>query len=1206
MTHEKTQANINGLTQTLTQMFAKSPKKPRDSLETLQKKMLNAESRRVSSSLKLSDEKQILREMDSYKKQIATLKQWQIHNQEIISQKQKLNNERDSLRTITASIAELESALRKVQLAKRLNCQTCDLISHVIECPKAKIGHIIGKNGSNLRDLEKKTGCQIDVDKVGNKVHLQGSAQSLEKAIPQIENITLAIEEDLKLSLNYVGYLLSKRNTVLAKIEQAHPMVYLDLTRNSSTVSLRGRTEFVSACKMDLMTLDIKTESIPLSKQYETGIVVGKGGQTISLLSSKFDVYINVSDEPQPLIEITGKHSDVDNCSKEISQLLEDNEEIEDYILCDSIQRNLFLNNQGKVLKEIQKSFNTGGKGGVLLVFDRSENSSSEAGNDSNSTTTSTSKMIIKTQRILLDQVKDTVLSKMKEFHDSISEIQVDPAMISAIIGKNGSQIKTLRKDTPSVIIDVVRDTGLIRIQSFEEKDKETIIEAIHDIVAQNQIRQVPISQQNIIGALFGDIGKELRKKIGDEMGLWMGTDPSDQNIVLRGRDEITEQAAALLDEFMTQNYTLELDIPSPQQMEIFSSGKSQKFLNSLNKTHSVTCNLRRTRNLIQIRGLEQNVRNALEDLQCFLFGGNGKSVTQLKVPSLALGVVIGKGGSKLKEMEKKFEGIHLDVLRGSNQITLRGEQELVLKCRSYLIQMLATTKITETITTKGGEEINLRKVTEEIPGLSLTQSSNSVKIRGVPADVQDAKAFIEEILTGVFVSTIEHLSSSQLQLLDTQEIKKIAQHTNAKIEITGNSGITVTGKRAAVKKAKNQLYTLFDTLFPTQFQRVKLPKLIFQKLNQEQLAKASSSVEDVIIELDRELLSICLHAPNETQLTQAHEEKLQPILQNIEKLNAVIRLDSMENWILPRLDPQVQQLQAEFSSSSSSSLKIRTSKEALEITIQGKDESEVKKVRTQIERQLTQLRKECLYTTIPSDAISTFVGKGGSHINSFSRKYPAVKIDIIKKANRVRVLLSKGDHNYQLLDQVKQEIDGWVKDWETNNTNNKKEKASQNKKQSTPLPQAPVKKEPPVVPVKPVLSTKAVTPTTVVTPTPPPVTVEAPTSVPTPVAPTSTRVPPSVALAPSTVPSIVVKNNVSTTTNKNTKAAPTTTSNPAISQASQSLFNMLVSDDDDSSSMMNTSGMIMNGNGKNKKHAQVVPAKESVYKSIGGFKVRL
>ncbi len=113
-------------------------------------------------------------------------------------------------RTIIAQIAELTAAIGKIDLAERLGCTTNDLQTSVVDCPSEKLGHVIGKGGSNIKLLERETGCIVDVDKVGGKVHLRGDVDAIDKAIRQIENITQSIEEEVKLSIAVHSHLFSK------------------------------------------------------------------------------------------------------------------------------------------------------------------------------------------------------------------------------------------------------------------------------------------------------------------------------------------------------------------------------------------------------------------------------------------------------------------------------------------------------------------------------------------------------------------------------------------------------------------------------------------------------------------------------------------------------------------------------------------------------------------------------------------------------------------------------------------------------------------------------------------------------------------------------------------------------------------------------------------------------------------------------------
>lgn len=187
------------------------PKKPRDSLETMEAKIEEYESQRTKTSLPLSEEKAILRQVDVVKRAMRQLDEYNKHEAAIKEKKAELDGLRQSLRSSSAAIAELQTAKGKVDLANRLSCTPSDLKSLVIDCPQENLGQVIGKNGANVRKIEERTGVQMDIDKVSFKICLQGSAKSLEAAVREVEAITLAVEEKVSVSQATASYILASK-----------------------------------------------------------------------------------------------------------------------------------------------------------------------------------------------------------------------------------------------------------------------------------------------------------------------------------------------------------------------------------------------------------------------------------------------------------------------------------------------------------------------------------------------------------------------------------------------------------------------------------------------------------------------------------------------------------------------------------------------------------------------------------------------------------------------------------------------------------------------------------------------------------------------------------------------------------------------------------------------------------------------------------
>ena len=308
------------------------------------------------------------------------------------------------------------------------------------------------------------------------------------------------------------------------------------MSRNSPLLRLRGKPDNVSVAKLDINTLDVTTFSRNLLSK-ETGLIVGKGGVTITKLVEEHDVYINVEDnndeENGALLEITGPHDKVENARVAIQRILHENEEMEDFIVVEPMQRNMFLSNGGAVLKATQKEITkriskNGVGGGVLLVFERKDDEDKFSKSDS-------SILIIKCSRANMDVAKAMIEKQIKDHEATVSSITVDPSMISAIIGKGGSNIKNLRKD--GVEIEVSKETGIIKIQSEDENTKDNVIDAIKKIVSENQVTNVKV-EKSMIGIMLGEIGKGMKKKVIEDLGVWLGVDSSDEHIILRGTQE--------------------------------------------------------------------------------------------------------------------------------------------------------------------------------------------------------------------------------------------------------------------------------------------------------------------------------------------------------------------------------------------------------------------------------------------------------------------------------------------------------------------------------------------------------------------------------------------------------------------------------------------------------------------------------------------
>ena len=86
---------------------------------------------------------------------------------------------RDTLKTdINSNIEILDGKLSKIKLANKLNCLVEELTTLVVDCPQSKLGTIIGKNGTMMKQLCDKCNVTMDVQKEND-----GSSKDRSKSI---------------------------------------------------------------------------------------------------------------------------------------------------------------------------------------------------------------------------------------------------------------------------------------------------------------------------------------------------------------------------------------------------------------------------------------------------------------------------------------------------------------------------------------------------------------------------------------------------------------------------------------------------------------------------------------------------------------------------------------------------------------------------------------------------------------------------------------------------------------------------------------------------------------------------------------------------------------------------------------------------------------------------------------------------------------
>lgn len=365
---------------------------------------------------------------------------------------------------------------------------------------------MIGKGGLNIKQLEKKTGCIIDVDKVGLSVHLRGNENAIQKGIQEIENITLSVQEEIHLLPEVHSYLfgnVSCTNTwywysflcfvlhthcnylyfcsymyqgmaPLKELRSNNTDVYVDLSKDSKVMKIRGKVEYIEDVKNAIAALNVLTETITLDRQ-EAGFIIGKSGTTIKSLTVKFNVGIEVKDvnEDTALVSIVGFAVNVSGAVEEVNKMTYQNKDIDSKMVVSNLVRSKLLENSGSIIKNIQKDVNKSiGSNAIRLMFEKNSSESS-----------SISLLEIRSPRMYHAKAVEYTKSKIAEYESIALVINIESYMVPKFIGKRGEKIKQLRKLGKGATIEVDAFVGEISVLASDEATKVLIKNTIEDFV---------------------------------------------------------------------------------------------------------------------------------------------------------------------------------------------------------------------------------------------------------------------------------------------------------------------------------------------------------------------------------------------------------------------------------------------------------------------------------------------------------------------------------------------------------------------------------------------------------------------------------------------------------------------------------------------------------------------------------------------------
>jgi polyribonucleotide nucleotidyltransferase len=887
---------------------------------------------------------------------------------------------------------------------------------------------VIGKNGAMIKQIQDLTKTTIDVRKEDDRIEITGNTLSVAAAVAEIDKIALAVEEEFTVSSDFVNYLTSRHINILTKLREEYTDVYIDISRDSTKIAIRGMPDRVNAAKKFLLDTDIVKKERKLIGR-ESTILVGRKGVTINKLSVKHEVSIAVDkvDEEYSTATVSGPPGLVAAAMDEIEELMNDNREVIEKIDVSPILKRILLAENAQHIKALQTRVNEELKsqdldGNTYISFDKDSSDKEHP------------ELMVKAKQSVISTAFELVEAGVKELDNLMVHMSVDTYIIPRIIGKGGETIRNLTKDK-SAYIEVDRVSGKVTVGGNTVEERDAILKDVKELIAQNALLRVDVDPA-LIKTQYRELSRSKTKSELNEIGVWIDSDDDKGQFILRGKEEDIQLGKEKVLTFLANNYLEEVTITEEDQEALLVGGKESKVF-KFSEELGVHLFVDRNRFVVVVRGPAENVKSATSCLNQFLKGGDGHSVARLAVTEQVIGVIIGKGGSTRQQLEQKYDGVLISISKTYN-VSIRGPEDKVAACRVEMLKMVASARVTQTVPVTEEQAVILEKnnaikrTTKAVP-VQISISDGTAKVRGFFYDVCDAVSLLKEQLTGVYESIIE-LDAPQFTKVrgatrDPSHLQRMELDTSAKVTLDLSAGsLIVSGKRTNVKKAKEQVFGFLEFILPGEMKRLKIPKPLHSSVGQAMLlADVSANAGGATVYLDRDLSCIIIRSPDPEKVKIA-AGLVEQNIKDGEKLAYVLEVAPSEaSWLLPLIigknGAKISLLRKD------SGCNIDVSKETRTVAVTGQSEAEVAKVREALDTVVEKARKENLFLPLPEAAIPFFVGKGGKNIKELSRAHG---VDIQK--------MQKGPYSIRLngqedaVESAKNAIDEWLTQWEQSN----------------------------------------------------------------------------------------------------------------------------------------------------------------------------
>jgi predicted PilT family ATPase len=1096
---------LNLVENKLQHLFTHLPStRPRHTQQQLQEMRAQLEYQHTTNPQTNTEERVFMREMDRLKKKMKEEVEYTLQQQAINELKGRKSQILKELKEKELYLDELYQGTRKLKVSSRLGCEPNALIEHNISVPDDRLAHVIGRGGMAIKNIESECCVGIDVERGSpsgaNNINTTtptttSNSSSYLRVIGLPGGVAIA-EDKIRLILNtmtdtrqlsepQVVCLLHDKASLLQQIQDRHN-VRLDLSRLSRESKITGLTNDVQAALHEILSLDCLSVVMELEATI-LPFLFSKGGGVLRAIQNEHDISLEVNQD-ELTVTLIGFKPNVLAAKTALNEVINENKEIEDSISCERYALvEAIIGSKGSIIRQLQQEY------GVGIIVAKEKAAIGGAGAEGGSKQTVESKLdheriVLKgtTAKVLV--AKQHMLDLIRDYNSNTEYVPVPDYCIPFILGKRGSNIQKLRAEHQGeVTIDVIPTMSSVRIHSSTPSRREQVKETLLQTIQNNSQTEYSMTRLSAI-SLKTDKYLSLRNYLTNELKMKVDIDVENEVIKLRGHHERFPLAITALDKYCDENFSLE-NIYSEEDFASFLSNngpaphadkskasvsteeeateQQQQQQNLQNETlakkiendYSVKLYLNKKQNTIRITGVKFSVLAADDAISHILHGdsASGESVI-IPMNSFAIGALIGKGGKRIREFERKHN-VMIDILRSREQVRLRGTGHAVNEATKGLLQLIDKLRLS-TILMIGkkpdagpsidGEEkkgeadpegddeeaeddgtapqpshdklVELANDANKYYGIDVTiqPDDRSFALQGTKKQIEYTKCFLSDQLRGLSVVELpiltHHYEHFQHSSNAMEKLHQIGKNFNLELSVglrrarphiledryvTYEHVILLQGPNHLMTKAKINIYRLLDYLFPAEFISIPIDNYILRGIWSDSLIARELSQLFPAASVTYDMIMSCLRIiGQDSMIVHQVRDHILSLLRSYaiyEITPETLPLVNLHRTFLTsQLMTKFPSLQIQLPTSHKLTFYLHTSAAY-------DDERVVKEARQHLDELVQRLSRENWQVVVSAGLIGALIGKQGANINKLRNETKAnVEFDITTRVVKV------------------------------------------------------------------------------------------------------------------------------------------------------------------------------------------------------------